>query len=558
MDKNKLHEEFVSGGVGDHPWVVPIQGICGGMLILFNYNIMKLFNLKLNGFIQIIYNFSIIVIPYIFLMTILSKNLLEIFIALSTIIILFQIFNPQQKDNDVKKNIDKNFYFPEFDCLRSCILIPTAIAILAVDFKIFPRSWGKTEYYGYSVMDVGTSGSFMIMGIGDEIVYQKNKLNNTMQLQKKGLLKQLPSWLVLFILGIIRMAFISIFDYHSHISEYGVHWNFFITMGCVILLSKLFSKYISEKMLIICLILNFFFLNICGLQEWGLDNNISRTNIVSSNKEGIISILGYFSIYLLYRIYGKYFILIKKSQNYVDLLFIIKTLLAPTLFFLLQLISVKLLGEPSRRVYNIPFFFYTAGTTSLWFSLMMYGAYSSENLRNLKSNKDLLYLLSKYGLYFFLLANLLTGLVNISIVTFEINNSLISLIMSNLYDNDDPFDNEANIKKQLYTMRKDISSTINEIHNQQKKDKQGNNLYCNIKGDELIKMEEDSFVPGSFKSSREDKNKKIQTLKKSPLTVTNDNKQQNQFLGNIYFAETTNERKEKWINILQQRRINNK
>lgn len=130
--------------------------------------------------------------------------------------------------------------------------------------------------------------------------------------------------------------------------------------------------------------------------------------------------------------------------------------------------------------------------------------------------------------------------------------------MSNLYDNDDPFDNEANIKKQLYTMRKDISSTINEIHNQQKKDKQGNNLYCNIKGDELIKMEEDSFVPGSFKSSREDKNKKIQTLKKSPLTVTNDNKQQNQFLGNIYFAETTNERKEKWINILQQRRINNK
>lgn len=64
---------------------------------------------------------------------------------------------------------------------------------------------------------------------------------------------------------------------------------------------------------------------------------------------------------------------------------------------------------------------------------MMYGAYSSEKLRNLKNNNDLLYLLSKYGLYFFLLANLLTGLVNISIVTFEINNSLISLAIITFY-----------------------------------------------------------------------------------------------------------------------------
>ncbi|CEF66709.1 Phosphatidylinositol-glycan biosynthesis class W protein [Strongyloides ratti] len=522
MDKNRLHEEFVSGGVGDYPWIVPIQGICGGIFILFNYQIIQIFNLKLNGFSQILYNFFFIVIPYIFLMTIFSKYVLEIFVILSTTILLLQFFYPSQRENK-KEDDNITFYFPEFDCLRSCILIPTAIAILAVDFKIFPRSWGKTEYYGYSVMDVGTSGSFMIMGIGDEIVYQKRQLSNTVQ-SKKKLLKSLPSWLILFILGIIRMIFVSIFNYHSHVSEYGVHWNFFITMGCVALLSKLFSKYISIKMLTICLVLNYILLNLCGLQEWGLNNDILRTNIISSNKEGIISILGYFTL--------------KKSKNNTDLMCIAKTLLAPILFFSLQLIAENFLGEPSRRVYNIPFFFYTAGTTSLWFSLMMYGAYSSEKLRNLKNNNDLLYLLSKYGLYFFLLANLLT-------------------VMSNLYNKDEPFDSEANAKKQLYSMRKDISSTIGEIHNKQKIDKKRNTLYCDIKGDELTKLEEDSFVPGTFRSSRDDKEKKDQVAKEFPFPIIND-KQKDHFLGNVYFAETTNERKEKWLNILQQRRIDNK
>lgn len=267
--------------------------------------------------------------------------------------------------------LKKTIYFYFIFCFfRSCILIPTAIAILAVDFKIFPRSWGKTEYYGYSVMDVGTSGSFMIMGIGDEIVYQKRQLSNTVQ-SKKKLLKSLPSWLILFILGIIRMIFVSIFNYHSHVSEYGVHWNFFITMGCVALLSKLFSKYISIKMLTICLVLNYILLNLCGLQEWGLNNDILRTNIISSNKEGIISILGYFSIYLLFRIYGNFFIVLKKSKNNTDLMCIAKTLLAPILFFSLQLIAENFLGEPSRRVYNIPFFFYTVSYYYLIFLIIL-------------------------------------------------------------------------------------------------------------------------------------------------------------------------------------------
>ena len=118
MNKNKLHEEFISGGVGDKPWIVPIQGICGGILILLNYYIIKIFKLNLNGFSQLLFNFFIIVLPYIFFMTVLSEYLLEIFTGLSSIIILIHLYNSWKNNNILRSISDKNLYYSEFDCLR--------------------------------------------------------------------------------------------------------------------------------------------------------------------------------------------------------------------------------------------------------------------------------------------------------------------------------------------------------------------------------------------------------------------------------------------------------
>ena len=40
---------------------------------------------------------------------------------------------------------------------RSSMLIVTAICILAVDFPIFPRRFGKTENFGFGLMDIGNT-----------------------------------------------------------------------------------------------------------------------------------------------------------------------------------------------------------------------------------------------------------------------------------------------------------------------------------------------------------------------------------------------------------------
>uniref|UniRef100_A0A0N4ZNF0 GPI-anchored wall transfer protein 1 n=1 Tax=Parastrongyloides trichosuri TaxID=131310 RepID=A0A0N4ZNF0_PARTI len=267
------------------------------------------------------------------------------------------------KKSSNKDNKVPEYYYVEFDCLRTCILIPTAIAILAVDFQIFPRSWGKTEYFGYSVMDVGTSGAFMMMGVGDEIALQKRQNNKVSIINKENsMIKNIPSWFLLFIIGIFRTISVYFINYHSHTSEYGIHWNFFITMGCVIILSNVIGRHIGVKTIVFSLILNWILLRFFKLQEWGLCNDNSRDNLISANKEGIISVLGYFTIYQLYRMYGKYLINIKKSKENESYLPTLKIISISLIFFTLQLISEIFIGPPSRRVFNITFFLYTVRT----------------------------------------------------------------------------------------------------------------------------------------------------------------------------------------------------
>jgi phosphatidylinositol glycan class W len=82
------------------------------------------------------------------------------------------------------------------------------------------------------------------------------------------------------------------------VSEYGVHWNFYTTIALVnIMLVFVRSSKVALPLAFLLMIGYEFTLN-----EYGLDRFIfyaPRVNFISSNREGIASLVGYLSLELI-------------------------------------------------------------------------------------------------------------------------------------------------------------------------------------------------------------------------------------------------------------------
>ena len=123
---------------------------------------------------------------------------------------------------------------------RSSIYYLTFVAILAVDFDLFPRRFCKTEVAGYGLMDLGAA-SFCISG---GIVSGRGWNHDHRNGKGKGngrwdSLKPLVRAAPLVAIGIVRTVANKELDYQEHASEYGVHWNFFFTLGVLAVVQPL-------------------------------------------------------------------------------------------------------------------------------------------------------------------------------------------------------------------------------------------------------------------------------------------------------------------------------
>lgn len=190
---------------------------------------------------------------------------------------------------------------PFITTYRGAMMVITCISILAVDFPVFPRRFAKTESFGTSLMDLGV-GSF-VFAAGTVAARQQLKekvtgVSSFVARFKTAMRHSLP----LIILGVARLYTVKGLDYPEHVSEYGVHWNFFFTLALLppaiaILLPILrFSPAYGLVALII---------GIC--YETALTPDMKSYLILaprhpddwlSQNREGVYSFIGYLAIFI--------------------------------------------------------------------------------------------------------------------------------------------------------------------------------------------------------------------------------------------------------------------
>jgi len=343
---------------------------------------------------------------------------------------------------------------------RGTMMVITCVAILAVDFKVFPRRFAKTENWGTSLMDLGV-GSFVFSA---GVVAARPILKQHLQGRSQGLLARLKTAarhaLPLFVLGLIRLYSVKGLDYAEHVTEYGVHWNFFFTLSFVPPFVALFDSAFKwlPSYSVLALILSAMYelaLDLTDLKKFILTG--PRTTLFSQNREGIFSFFGYLAIFLAGQGAGMYVLPHAPATSTANLKqdVILRKLATWTcmwcaLFYLATDYTIGLNLQVSRRLANLPYVLWTAafntGQLGLFYSVEALSFRSTVNngtknksknetdQRNEKERAEfatsrLLRAFNRNGLAVFLIANLLTGLVNLTVPTLKVGDQMAMLVL---------------------------------------------------------------------------------------------------------------------------------
>jgi phosphatidylinositol glycan class W len=350
---------------------------------------------------------------------------------------------PHRQPESTKPSLEPFPIKPFVTHYRGSMMVVTCIAILAVDFRIFPRRFAKVENWGTSLMDMGVGSFVFSSGVMSARSILKDQMSRKSTPLSQRLAASIRHSLPLLVLGFIRLYSVKGLDYAEHVTEYGVHWNFFFTLGFlppfVAIFQSLFSL-IPSYALLSCM-LGFAYeaaLDLTKLKAFVL--TAPRTDLLSKNREGILSFFGYLAIFLAGQAAGVYVLPrqrpigkgiprreVLKRSTLVRLLG--WTLIWTSLF----MFSTNFYGmglAVSRRLANLPYFLwvtaFNCGQLTLFCAvetLCFPSLARADDRMERETGKDassrVLYAFNRNGLPVFLLANLLTGLVNMTVPTLD-------------------------------------------------------------------------------------------------------------------------------------------
>ncbi|CAG8715796.1 16558_t:CDS:2, partial [Funneliformis caledonium] len=309
----KEKEDWVTGHSGGSMWEINfVTGVILSSYILWSAlaKYTKVFNYAANDIGTLILEFMIIVLPSP------TKEEQEALKkkskwekgsddedGLEGLLIKEGLDGIDGENSKIKLNNRKPF----LSVYRASMMMLTCISILAVDFFVFPRRFAKSETFGTSLMDLGVGSFVFSSGIVAAKPFLKRPENRFKPL-KGQLVKAVKQSFPILSLGFIRLIMVKGVDYQEHVTEYGVHWNFFFTLGFLpifVTFCRSLQKY--TRFSIVGLFIAIFYQ--IALWRFGLEDyiqNAPRTNIINANREGIASFLGYLSIFLFALDIGHY------------------------------------------------------------------------------------------------------------------------------------------------------------------------------------------------------------------------------------------------------------
>ncbi|XP_012543672.1 phosphatidylinositol-glycan biosynthesis class W protein [Monomorium pharaonis] len=301
-------EAFVSNHGGTTPQEVVftlLPAVCGVLLATTTLGILRRYTIHANP--RVVLEFVLTVIPTVLCCTVLSGHIGSVCVIMISVSLLNIMLLLSSKGINFPgltmrlPVIGKRPFITNFRALTNII---TAICILAVDFPIFPRRFAKTEVYGYSLMDTGV-GLFVLANAlvapeaRDFSTYRQTGFSETLVRNMKGCLR---SCAPLLALGFGRFAMVEYVGYQKHVTEYGVHWNFFITLAIVKLFTSMITSTISSKYSLLSgiwiLWMHEYTMSTKGLKTWVLRDG-PRDDFFSANREGLISVPGYVGLYFV-------------------------------------------------------------------------------------------------------------------------------------------------------------------------------------------------------------------------------------------------------------------
>lgn len=410
------------------------------------WSCIKLYLLRFTNSAPVYLEFVVLFAPFVLAVTLLENYVYYLVIGLALItwtLLLRLLISGEPLLRLISDKRVSNALEPRglLSSLLATLMLSVTVCILCVDFPVFPRRGAKTTDTGFSIMDAGIGAFIAFSGaVSPEAKHAvESSTDRTIQTKLGLIMKTLSSSIPLVALSCLRLFLIRQFGYREITEEYGTHLNFFAVLAAVKLIScfvycvigrRIKLNYVGTVVIVAYqMLLNYYATD-------NIVNNESRESFFMANKEGFLSIIGLTGYHL---VYTRLPLIIDDASNSHKRYGITQTLKA-----LVRLAAPAIVGlivmhnfvQPSsRRLSNAAYVCWSALMVIFLLGCEVTVNSGIAALQRRYHNVDdfgskIYRAFSQNAMPLFLLANLMTGVVNIAFDTNNMPDSMSLLTIS--------------------------------------------------------------------------------------------------------------------------------